>query len=79
MLQRETSTSADLRRWALQCGARASTAASGDERERLSRMREALLDLADNEDWLSGIARRQDAAAQIAKRKAEPCALSRTG
>jgi hypothetical protein len=78
-MRRETPTSADLRRWALQCGARASSVVSADERQRLLTMREALLDLADNEDWLSGIARGRDLSARIAKRKAEPCALSRTG
>lgn len=79
-MQRETPTSADLRRWAMQCGAQASAAASSaDERERLLKMREALLDLADTEDWLSGMTRRQDAAFQNVDRDAGPFALSRTG
>jgi hypothetical protein len=77
MMQRETPNSADLRRWAMQCGARASAAACADERERLTRMREALLDLADNEDWLGGMVRGQDAVARVADRNA--LALSRTG
>ena len=78
MLQRETPASAELRRWAMQCGARASSAASADERERLTRMREALLDLADNEVWLSGMARGRDAAFQSVDRDAGPFVLRDT-
>ena len=48
-------TSADLRHWAMQCYDQASDPrASGDERARLLRMREALLSLADEADWLEG-------------------------
>jgi len=44
----------DLRRWAMQCAARAQSAASPFERNRLLSMRDSLLHLADNEDWLAG-------------------------
>ncbi len=44
-----------LRRWAMQCAAQADDPrASGDERERLLRMRTALLELAQTQDWLDG-------------------------
>lgn len=44
-----------LRRWAMQCAAEADDPlASGDERDRLLKMRTALLDLADMQDWLDG-------------------------
>jgi hypothetical protein len=47
--------SAELRRWAMQCGAQANNPrASGDERERLLKMRTALLELAHTQDWLEG-------------------------
>jgi hypothetical protein len=79
-MQRETPTRVDLRRWAMQCGARASSAVcSADERERLLRMREALLDLADTEDWLSGTMRGQGAAVRSVERDDRSRALSRTG
>jgi len=46
---------AELRRLAMQCSARAERAScSASERERLLKMREALLDLAQNADWLAG-------------------------
>lgn len=46
---------AELRRLAMQCSARAEHAdCSASERERLLKMREALLDLAQNADWLAG-------------------------
>jgi hypothetical protein len=46
---------ATLRRWAMQCGAQADDPRlSGDERERLLKMRTALLELADTHDWLEG-------------------------
>lgn len=46
---------AELRRLAMQCSARAEQAnCSASERERLLKMREALLDLAQNADWLAG-------------------------
>ncbi len=44
-----------LRRWAMQCFAQAQDPrASGDERERLLKMRTALLELAETQDWLAG-------------------------
>lgn len=47
--------SSDLRRWALHCIEQANNPySSGEERERLMRMREGLLALADNQDWLNG-------------------------
>jgi hypothetical protein len=47
--------SADLRRWAMQCYDQAhDPRASGDERERLLKMRAGLLALAENQDWLNG-------------------------
>ena len=48
-------TAAMLRRWATQCAAQAENPrASGDERERLLKMRTALLQLAETQDWLEG-------------------------
>ncbi|HKY86672.1 MAG TPA: hypothetical protein VJL90_07940 [Pseudorhodoplanes sp.] len=50
---------ATLRRWAMQCAAQADDPhASGDERDRLLKMRAALLDLAETQDWLDGGRRR---------------------
>jgi hypothetical protein len=47
--------SADLRRWAIACYDQANDArASGEERARLLRMRESLLLLANEQDWLNG-------------------------
>ncbi len=47
--------SSDLRRWAMQCIEEANNPrSSGEERERLMKMREGLLALADNQDWLNG-------------------------
>lgn len=47
--------SSDLRRWAMQCIDQANDPRSSDEeRERLMKMREGLLALADNQDWLNG-------------------------
>jgi hypothetical protein len=44
-----------LRRWAMQCFAQANDPrASGEERDRLLKMRTALLDLAAQQDWLDG-------------------------
>jgi hypothetical protein len=52
-------SASDLRRWAGQCDAQAADPrASGDERERLLKMREALLTLAENQDWLDGRSRK---------------------
>ena len=46
---------AELRRLAMECAARAGGAdCAPDERTRLLTMREALLDLAANADWLAG-------------------------
>jgi hypothetical protein len=48
-------SSSGLRRWAMQCAAAADDLhASGDERDRLLKMRRALLELADAQDWLDG-------------------------
>lgn len=47
--------SSDLRRWALQCIDQANDPRSSEEeRVRLMKMREGLLALADNQDWLNG-------------------------
>jgi hypothetical protein len=44
-----------LRRWAMQCFEQANNSrVSGEERARLMTMRDALLTLADTQDWLSG-------------------------
>jgi hypothetical protein len=44
-----------LRRWAMQCGAQADDPRmSGEERERLLKMRKALLELAISHEWLEG-------------------------
>ena len=46
---------ATLRRWAMECAAQADDPrASGEERERLLKMREGLLELASTQDWLVG-------------------------
>jgi hypothetical protein len=51
----DTMDAAELRRWAMQCGAEAeSDGCNAEERSRLLKMREALLDLAKNADWLAG-------------------------
>lgn len=48
-------TAVDLRRWAMECYAQANNPrASGEERDRLMRMRTGLLALAEQEDWLAG-------------------------
>jgi hypothetical protein len=48
-------SAADLRRWAMQCGTRANDPMiTGDERDRLLKMQESLLYLAENNDWLEG-------------------------
>jgi hypothetical protein len=44
-----------LRRWAMQCAAQADDPhATGDERDRLLKMRTALIELAETQDWLEG-------------------------
>ena len=46
---------AELRRWAMECGARAYRPdCSAEDNVRLLTMRESLLALADNADWLNG-------------------------
>jgi hypothetical protein len=48
-------SAADLRRWAAQCDARAKDPlASGHEHEHLVRMRDGLLEVAAQWDWLDG-------------------------
>jgi RecB family exonuclease len=48
-------SAADLRRMAMQCAAQADMPdADETERDKLLKMREALLSLAANEDWLNG-------------------------
>ena len=48
-------SSADLRRWAMECYDQAvNPRASGEERERLLTMRQSLLTLAEQQDWLNG-------------------------
>ena len=47
-------SAADLRQWASECAEQARTAMSDEERRRLTKLCRALLDLADNDDWLSG-------------------------
>ena len=44
----------DLRRWAARCADLAQTNGCAEERERLARMSDAILSLADNADWLAG-------------------------
>jgi len=51
----DTLNAVEMRRLAMQCAARAyDTACKPDERERMLRMREGLLALAVNADWLAG-------------------------
>ncbi len=51
----DTLDAAALRRLAMQCGAEAdANCCSAEERGRLLKMREALLHLAENADWLDG-------------------------
>ena len=48
-------SAAELRHWAAQCDARATdTLASGEEYERLRLMREGLLAVAEQQEWLEG-------------------------
>jgi hypothetical protein len=52
---RDTMNAASLRRLAMECAAKASRQdCSADERDRLEKMREALLALALDADWLDG-------------------------
>ena len=51
----DTLNAAEMRRLAMQCAARASEPnCDAKERERMLRMREGLLEVAANADWLSG-------------------------
>jgi hypothetical protein len=51
----DTLNAAEMRRLAMRCAVRASEPDCGaDDRERLLRMREGLLEVAANADWLSG-------------------------
>ena len=51
----DTLNAAELRRWAMECGAKAYIAGcTPDESARLLKMRESLLALAENADWLNG-------------------------
>jgi hypothetical protein len=50
----DTLNATELRRWAAQCADRAQTLRCEEERERLRRMREAILTLAKDADWLAG-------------------------
>lgn len=43
-----------LRRWAMLCAKEVVNCKTDEERERLVKMREALLDLAETQDWLEG-------------------------
>jgi hypothetical protein len=48
-------SAAELRHWAAQCGAQAKDPMiSGDEYERLIRMRDGLLAVAESQEWLEG-------------------------
>ena len=48
-------SAAELRRWAAQCAARAKDPlASGNEYERLVKMRDGLLAVAEQQEWLEG-------------------------
>jgi hypothetical protein len=52
---RDILDAADLRRWAIQCAAQATDVfCISSDRERLMQIRESLLALADNADWLAG-------------------------
>lgn len=48
-------TSAEFREWATRCEDRAAATSNENERAGLLRKREALLALADQEDWLAGL------------------------
>jgi hypothetical protein len=51
----DTLNAAEMRRLAMQCAARAEdTGMSADERARMLRMREGLLEIAASADWLAG-------------------------
>jgi hypothetical protein len=46
-----------LRRWAMLCAEEAANSKTDQERDRLVKMRKALLDLAETQDWLEGRSR----------------------
>jgi len=51
----DTLNATELRRWAMECGAQAYMAGCNpEESTRLLKMRESLLALAENADWLNG-------------------------
>lgn len=51
----DTLNATELRRWAARCVNQANDKnCSGEERERLLKMRQSLLALAENADWLNG-------------------------
>jgi len=51
----DTLNAAELRRWAMQCAVEADDeSCAAEERTRLLTMRESLLALAENADWLAG-------------------------
>ncbi len=53
-------SAAELRRWAAQCDAHAKAPmASGQEHERLIKMRDGLLAVAEQQEWLEGSSCRQ--------------------
>jgi hypothetical protein len=57
-------SASDLRRWAMRCFDDANgPLVSGEEREKLLKMREGLLSLAETEDWLAGRTRALQAVA----------------
>lgn len=47
-------SAAELRRWASDVADYLQSAETAEEQKRLKKVRRALLDLADNEDWLAG-------------------------
>lgn len=51
----DTLSAPDLRRWAAQCADEAVRTCSQDDRERLLKMRDSLLSLAESADWLAGL------------------------
>jgi hypothetical protein len=51
----DTLDAAELRRWAARCDVKANDGnCTAEDRDRLRKMRESLLALADNADWLAG-------------------------
>ena len=81
-----TLDAANLRRWAMQCATQAENLGTREEeRARLLRMRESLIELADNDDWLHGIrrptyAQESDAAIQsLAERRTGISPSSKSG